>query len=48
VIDPDFRPLMNQFWGVFGIDASSNGLAVGGDFTSIQGVAARGWARFLP
>lgn len=47
-IDPDFRPLMNQFWGVFGIDATSEGLAIGGDFTSIQGVAARGWTRFLP
>lgn len=44
--DPYFRPVMRQFWGVYGIGAGPQGLVVGGDFTNISGVTARGWARF--
>ena len=43
-----FRPRMTQFWGVFGIDVTDDGVVIGGDFTTVDGVTARGWARFLP
>ena len=45
-IDQAFRPRMYQFWGVYAIDAGGGALVVGGDFTSISGVTAQGWARF--
>ena len=47
-LDPNFRPRFVGFWGVFAIDATAAGLAVGGEFTSAGSVTARGWARFLP
>ena len=46
-VDPGFRPTFDRFWGVWAISASARGLAVGGDFTSVGGLAAGGFARFL-
>lgn len=45
-LDADFRPRFNRFWGVMAIAVSPLGVVVGGDFTSVSGVAAQGWARF--
>lgn len=46
VIDPDFRPQFDQFWGVWSMDVSDEALVVGGDFTTVSGVPARGLAVF--
>lgn len=46
LVDPEFRPRFDGFWGVFAVDASDAGVVVGGEFTTISGVAAQGWARF--
>ena len=45
-LDPDFRPPVDGFWGVRSITATPDGLVLGGEFTRVDGVAARGWARF--
>lgn len=42
----DFRPSINSFFGVWAIDATADGLAVGGEFTIVSGVATRGIAMF--
>lgn len=47
VLDPGFRPQISSFWGVFAVAASDAGVVVGGEFTSVSGVPAQGWARFL-
>ena len=47
-LDPAFKPTFDQFWGVWGLDVSANGLVVGGDFTSVSGQPTTGFARFLP
>lgn len=47
VVDPNFRPRFNNYWGVFAIAVTDAGVVVGGDFTQVSGVAAQGWARFL-
>ena len=44
VIDPNFQPNVNSFWGVWSIDASDGTLAVGGEFTNFDGVAVQGIA----
>ncbi len=44
VIDPNFQPNVNSFWGVWSIDAGSGTLAVGGEFTNFDGVAVQGIA----
>lgn len=46
-LDPGFRPQISSFWGVFALAASDAGVVVGGEFTSVSGVPAQGWARFL-
>jgi hypothetical protein len=45
-VDPDFRPRIPGFWGVFAIDASEDGVVIGGEFTSVDGVAQRNFAIF--
>ena len=44
VIDPNFQPNVNSFWGVWSIDAGNGTLAVGGEFTNFDGVAVQGVA----
>jgi hypothetical protein len=46
VLDPDFLPHFDAFWGVFAISATERGLVLGGEFTTVGGVPARGFARF--
>lgn len=46
-LDPLFRPRFNSFWGVFAVSATDAGVVVGGEFTTVSGVAAQGWARFV-
>ena len=46
VVDPDWRPRINSWWGVHAIDVSANALVLGGAFTNVSGVAARGFAIF--
>lgn len=41
-----FRPSINSFFGVWAIDANANGLAAGGEFTEVSGVATKGIAVF--
>ena len=48
LVDPDFRPRFNSFWGVFAVHATDAGVVIGGEFTAVSGVPAQGWARFLP
>ncbi|NND03260.1 MAG: hypothetical protein HKN91_10775 [Acidimicrobiia bacterium] len=42
----DFYPSINSFYGVWAIDAESSGLAIGGEFSVVSGVATRGVAVF--
>jgi len=42
----DFRPTMNSFFGVWAIDASSEGLVPVGEFTRVSEVPTRGLAVF--
>lgn len=42
-----FRPSFDKFWGVHAIDVTSAGVVVSGDFTRVNGVRARAWARFV-
>lgn len=44
----NFRPTINSFWGVWSIDVSDLGLAVGGEFTSVNGIATQGVAIMPP
>lgn len=44
--DRSFLPSFDRFWGVFAIDAAPTALAIAGDFTSVAGVAAQGFALF--
>lgn len=46
-VDTAFMPAINMFWGVFAISVNQNGLVVGGEFTAVEGVVARYWARWL-
>ncbi|HSV40650.1 MAG TPA: hypothetical protein VLI04_17945 [Nocardioidaceae bacterium] len=46
VLDPDFIPHFDAFWGIFAISATERGLVLGGEFTTVGGVSARGFARF--
>ena len=43
-IDPNFQPDLNSFWGVWSIDATGGTLAVGGEFTTFDGVSVQGIA----
>ena len=45
-VDAAFMPAINSFYGVRAIDASSGGLVVGGNFTTVSGVSARHLAIF--
>ncbi len=45
-VDPGFKPAINSFNGVWAIDASADGLVVGGAFTQVSGVTARRVAIF--
>lgn len=45
-LDNAFRPRMTQFWGVFSISSSAQGLVIGGEMNSVAGVPAGNWARF--
>jgi hypothetical protein len=45
-LDPNFRPVFNQFRGVRAISATSAGLVIGGQFTTVDGVYAHNWARW--
>lgn len=45
-VDPGFKPAINSFNGVWAIDASADGLVVGGSFTKVSGVTARRLAIF--
>lgn len=42
VIDQGFTPAFDRYWGVFGISATDDLVAVAGDFTRVSGVAAQG------
>ena len=44
VTDPNFQPDVNSFWGVWSIDESGGTIAVGGEFTTFDGVAVQGIA----
>jgi hypothetical protein len=44
--DQAFRPTFDRFWGVYAIDGDAEHLVIAGDFTSISGVAVRGFAIF--
>ena len=44
--DVSFRPTFDQFWGVFSISGDANRLVVAGEFTTISGVRAQGFAIF--
>lgn len=46
VRDNGFGPAFDRFWGVFAIDAAPSALAIAGDFTSVGGVPAQGFALF--
>ena len=46
LVDQTFKPTFDHFWGVYAIDVSGKGVVIGGDFTTISGVPAQGWARF--
>jgi chitodextrinase len=42
--DPNFQPNLNSFWGVWSIDESGGTIAVGGEFSTFDGVAVQGIA----
>jgi hypothetical protein len=46
LLDPDFRPSFDAFWGVYTIAVSAKGVFAGGTFTNVAGVPAQGWVRF--
>jgi hypothetical protein len=39
-LEPAFRPRINSFWGVWAVTATNRGVVAGGEFTSVNGVAA--------
>jgi hypothetical protein len=39
-LEPGFRPRINSFWGVWAVAATNRGVVAGGEFTSVNGVAA--------
>lgn len=43
-----FYPRFDGFWGIFAIAVNDQGLVAGGEFTTVSGVRARGFARFMP
>ncbi|NPC96869.1 hypothetical protein [Nocardioides sp. zg-DK7169] len=45
-LDASFSPSVDGFWGVRTITATPDALVVGGEFSRVAGVTARGWARF--
>jgi hypothetical protein len=45
-VDPDWRPRIPAFWGVFAIDASEDGVVIGGEFPSVSGVPTTNFAMF--
>ena len=48
VMDPDWLPRIDSFLGVFAVDVTPAGLVLGGTFTTVSGVSARGFAVFRP
>jgi hypothetical protein len=48
VLDPDFRPHIEQFWGVYAIAVSPLGVVIGGAFSDVGGIPSRGLAIFHP
>lgn len=44
--DRAFMPAFDRYWGVLAIDAAHSALAIAGDFTSVGGVPAQGFALF--
>jgi hypothetical protein len=46
LIDENFRPTFDGFWGVYSIAVSGKGVMAGGTFTNVGGVPAQGWVRF--
>lgn len=47
-IENSYRPPINSFYGIWAIDASDAGLVLGGEFTTINGVASQGLAIMPP
>lgn len=47
VLADEFRPTFNNFWGIFAVDATERGVVAGGEFTSVTGVPAQGFVRFI-
>ena len=43
-LDPNFRPTVNSFFGVWSIDSGNDTLAVGGEFTNFNGRQVQGLA----
>jgi len=48
VVSTAFRPTFDRFWGVRAISAGPWGLVIGGQFTTVSGVWAHGWAQWPP
>ena len=48
VLDAEFRPTFDRFWGIHAISATDAAVAGAGDFTRVSGVAAQGIALFPP
>ncbi len=44
--DLSFRPSFDRYWGVYAIAGDANRLVIAGDFTTISGVRAQGFAIF--
>jgi hypothetical protein len=47
-VDPSWMPTINTFLGVRSIDVTADGVVLGGNFTLVSGVKARGFAIFHP
>ncbi len=39
-LEPDFRPTVNSFWGVWALAATARGVVAGGEFTAVSGTRA--------
>ena len=39
-LEPDFRPTVNSFWGVWALAATAQGVVAGGEFTAVSGTRA--------
>ena len=46
LIDPGFKPSIDSFYGVWSITAGAAGVVAGGEFSTVSGVRARGFAIF--